>query len=199
MKTLHRLKLSLLALFLGGAVAFAAPGAMCEKNCVHSGKGVMCQKKNCTHKLNGTNCNQKSCMNKTNGAMCDKKSCLHKKGMKSRSLFLKNIRYTLKNLKISQSDWRDVKLAFASYKTDLKRINLVTPLKSLQNGKFDRKLFVNSHPVHQKISAQADLIETIFLILNSDQKKRFVMLMGASQHYFKLHPNMCNSSGKRCN
>ena len=220
MKSLHTLKLGFIALLLTAASAFACQGGMCAKG-AHSGKGVMCDKKACTHKMNGAMCDKKSCTHKMNGAMCDKKSCTHKMGqkkmspmqrlqqmrhhmsqkhaMKKRHFFLKNIHYTLKNLNISKSDWSDVKLAIASYKTDMKKLAMNTPIKSLQNGKFDRKIFLNTHPMQKKLAAQADLIETLFLILNKDQKKRFAMLMGASQRYYELHPNMCQSKAKSCN
>jgi len=230
MKTLHNIKLAIVALFLGGAVAFACPGSMCQKNdngamcakkdcklkmqgkmcdakgCKHPMQGTVCQSKGCSHKMGTGMCGTKACSAPKGGKMCDlkgmKKMCNTKpygRSMMPKAYFLKNLRYTLKNLKISKADWADVKLAFASYKTDLKKIDLNTPVKSLQNGKFDRKLFLNSHPAQKKLAAQADLIETIYLLLNADQKKRFPMLMGASQHYFKLHPSRCDQSDKSCN
>lgn len=230
MKTLQSIKLALFALFLGGAVAFACPGSMCQKD----GSGAMCLKKDCKQKMQAPMCDAKGCKHKMKGAICQNKECKHKMGagmmcgtkdglgaksgkmcahngmtnmchkqaggrsMMPKAYFLKNLRYTLKNLKLSKSDWADVKLAFASYKTDLKKIDLSTPVKSLQNGKFNRELFLNSHPTQKKLAAQADLIETIFLLLDAEQKKRFPMLMGASQHYFKLHPQRYNQGGMSC-
>ena len=224
MKNLNALKLGFVALLLSATSAFACPGSMCDKS-AHA-KGAICSKKDCSHKMNGTMCDKKGCSHKMKGAMCDKGNCSHKMNgamchKKGNALkmngtmchkngshkmsrkhaghhFLKNIHYTLKNLKISKSDWGDVKLAIASYKTGMKKLAMNTPVKSLQNGKFNRKVFFNSHPMQKKLAAQADLIETVFLLLNKDQKNRFAMLMGASQRYYELHPKMCQTKGKSC-
>lgn len=219
MKTLQSIKLGLFTLFLSTAVAYACPESMCQKG----NNGGMCAKKDCKQKMQGPMCDTKGCKHKMGADLCATKDCNGPKCQKMDSMkgmnnlnkmcnkaafnatmmpkayFLKNLRYTLKNLNLSKSDWADVKLAFASYKTDLKKIDFDTPVKSFQNGKFDRELFLNSHPNVKKMAAQADLIETIYLLLNAEQKKRFPMLMGASQHYFKLHPYRYNQNGKVCN
>lgn len=200
MKNLDALKLLFIGLLLSATSAFACPGAMCDKGAHH--KGGQCSKKDCSHKMNGAMCNKKGSTLKMSGAMCKKDNCSHKMGQKysmhAKHHFLKNIHYTLKNLNLSKSDWSDVKLAIASYKTGMKKLAMNTPIKSLQNGKFNRKVFINTHPMQKKLAAQAELIETIFLILNKEQKGRFAMLMGASQRYYELHPKMCASKGKSC-
>ena len=186
-------------------------GAMCTKGCSHKMKAGMCDSKGCSHKMNGAMC-KKGCSHKMKGSTCNSKECSHKmkglEGMRSqmgnkmcmtrKSHFLKNLHYTLKNLKLSKSDWSDVKLAINNYKMDMKKLDKGTPLKSVQNGKFDRKIFLNSHPLQKKLAFQADLLETVFLVLNKEQKSRFAMLMGASQYYCKLHPQGKKRSGKMC-
>ncbi|MDH5464753.1 MAG: hypothetical protein OEW60_03930 [Thiovulaceae bacterium] len=98
--------------------------------------------------------------------------------------FKGSIKYALKNLNLSKGDWGDVKIAFKSYNQQMRSIKWGMPIKSFDNGTFNKKLFLGTHPINQKLAAKADLLETIYLILNTEQKKKFQMLLGA--HQYKL-------------
>ena len=181
MQLLQYLKWLIIGLFLSSSVALA-----CQENGSKLKQCDIAHKKICEKSdvnTDKSHCNQK----KKHG--CHSKKCM----------FLNNLRYTLKHLKISESDWKDVKVAMRSYKDDIRKIQMVTPIKSIQGGKFNRKLFLDSHPMHKKLAAKADLIETIFLILDEKQKSKFAMLMGASQFHNSLHPRQndnCHSCHK---
>jgi len=71
------------------------------------------------------------------------------------------------------------------------------PIKSLDNGQFNKKVFLRDHPMNQRLAAKADLLETIYLILNKEQKKKFQMLMGAHQYKMQLN-NGAYCQGKQC-
>ncbi len=130
------------------------------------------------------------------------------KHSKQRGYFIRSIKYALSHLGLSQGEWNDVKIAMRSYYKDIKGLRAMTPLESLQNGKFDKKLFLSKHPMHQKMLAQAELLETIFLILNAEQRKRFVMLVGADQHFIRIREEQspdcknfpgCHNPQRMCN
>lgn len=140
---------------------------------------------------NNANCGLKTC-NKDGKKACNKEmkidgSMCHKKG-KHKGRFLGNIYYTLKNLGLAKSDWSDASIAIKAYKEDMRKLHIATPVRSIKKGKLDRKLFISSHPAQKKLIAQAELIETLLLVLNEDQRSRFAMLLGASQYQNKLHP-----------
>ncbi len=112
--------------------------------------------------------------------------------------FKSTIKYALKNLNLSKGDWGDVKIAFRSYNEQMRSIKYGIPLKSLENGQFNKKVFLSDHPLQQKLMAKAELLETIFLILNTEQKKKFQMLIGAHQYKMQLNGN-ANCQGNYCN
>ena len=118
--------------------------------------------------------------------------------------FIGNIKHALKSLPLAKEEWGDVRLAIASYKKSKHDIKRGTPLKALEGGKFNKELFIASHPLNKKILAKAELLETIYLILNDDQKKRFPMLLGANTYFGgqmcvnKGDGKVCPVDGKTC-
>ncbi len=191
MQIIKKFQWLIFGFMLSTVVAWACPGGCHHNMGGMKGQGGMCQTKACNSDGKGMMCNKGEGMKK----MCHtKQSCGHgHKGKKGK--FLRDLKYTLKNLNLSTSAWGDVKIAIRSYKADMRKLYIATPLQSIQNGKFDRKLFLSSHPMQKKLEAQADLLETVLLILDDKQKENFAMLMGASQYYNQLHPN----KGMGCN
>ena len=138
----------------------------------------MCKK----DKAQGKQCNKGQGNNYKQGKMCDKqanKSCDKRKWGGKGHQFMRNLYYTFKHLDLKKSDWSDIKIAMNSYRSDMRKIPMATPIKSIQGGKLDRKLFLSTHPMHKKLAAQADLLETILLVLNSDQKKEICYANGS--------------------
>jgi hypothetical protein len=89
----------------------------------------------------------------------------------------------------------DIKVAFALYKRDIKAIERSLNVKAFEGARFDKELFIKEHAYYKKLEAQVDLIDTIYLVLNHDQREELHRLMAAHEHYLALlrkeSPQLC--------
>ncbi len=80
----------------------------------------------------------------------------------------------------------DIKLALALYRRDLKAIDRGIDVSAFSNGKFDRERFVASHAGTRRVEAQAELFDTVYLILSNQEKVKLHQLMAGHMHYLEL-------------
>ncbi|MEA1920744.1 MAG: hypothetical protein U9N52_12955 [Campylobacterota bacterium] len=131
---------------------------------------------------------------------CGTHSC-HKKN----NGVLKTLTYALNIMELRQQP--DIKLAFAMYKRDVKAINRGLNIDAFKEARFDKEAFIKEHTLYKKLEAQVDLIDTIYIVLNHEQREELHRLMAAHQHYKALlrkeSPRLCAdksscSQKKRC-
>lgn len=112
---------------------------------------------------------------------------------------LDTLDYALELLKRDKDP--DVKLALATFKKKVQSLKRGVPVKAFENGKFDKKAFIDESYLTQKIQAQVDLFETLYGILDNAEKKQLHILMAAHQHYLKMlfkENNFGCKSGANC-
>jgi hypothetical protein len=112
---------------------------------------------------------------------------------------LDTLTYALGVMKLQ--DDPDIKAAIHSYKKSLRGMTYGVDMAAFKGGKFDKALYVDNSVHTKKAKAQADLFETVYLVLDEKQKVRLRQLMAAHQHYIftlkKENPCACKG-GKAC-
>jgi hypothetical protein len=187
MLAIHPIRLGLISLIMTATTAFACPN---DKNCDQKQKACTTKNKSCDKR------SQNSPMCHTAASdMLNKKSCHKNKHMKH-SRFLKHLKSTLQELKLNASQWSDIKLAFNIYKTDMRNLMIKSPKDSFKNASFNRQKYITKHPLQIKLNNQADLLETVFIILNDTQKKAFATTIENVQLSCKVP---ANNAKKSCN
>jgi hypothetical protein len=108
------------------------------------------------------------------------------------------ITYALDQMGIG--DNADIRTAIRLYKKDLRSLEPTIPTEAFQGGNFNPGAYALNSPDAKALKAQIDLIDTIYLILNDEQKKQFPALIGMYQHHMKFinSPKMCGNAKKGC-
>lgn len=119
------------------------------------------------------------------------KSC-HQKMYRPGST-LGTLKYALHIMQLN--DEPDIKVAIHGYKRTLMSLPRGMNTDAFKAGKFDKELYIKNSRKQQKLAAEIDLFETIYLVLDDKQKEELHRLMAAHQHYLSL--NNC-SSGQGC-
>jgi len=101
--------------------------------------------------------------------------------------------YALKLMELD--DEPDIKLALHGFKSSMRALERGVPVEAFKDGKFDKEAYVKNSYLTQKINAQIDLFETVYLVLNDEQKKQLHLYMAAHQHYLSL---LRKESGMGC-
>ncbi len=122
---------------------------------------------------------------------CEPKSCYAKPGG-----IVDALTYALDVMELRDNP--DIRLALALYRRDLKAIDRGVDVTAFRNGTFDRERFVATHSSTKKVEAQAELFETLYIILNQEEKTKLHRLMAAHLHYFELlskeSPQSCDTN-----
>lgn len=107
------------------------------------------------------------------------------------------ISYALEQMKLQ--DNADIRTAIRMYKKEVRSLSQMPaiPTVAFQGGSFNPGAYALNSPDAQMLKAQIDLFDTIFLILNDEQKKEFPVLIGIYQHHMKFtdcHGKCCGGS-----
>ncbi len=90
-------------------------------------------------------------------------------------------------------DNSDIRAAIRMYKKDMRSMQPEIPLEAFRNGNFDPDVYAKNATPAKALQAQVDLFDTIYLILNDEQKKEFPKLIRMYQHHMRFItvPPMC--------
>jgi hypothetical protein len=111
---------------------------------------------------------------------------------------LEPVSYALEQMKLE--DNADIRTAIRLYKKDLRTLTPSIPTEAFDGGHFSPGTYALNSPDAKALKAQIDLFDTIYLILNEEQKKQFPILIGVYQHHMKFinTPKMCGKGKKGC-
>jgi len=112
---------------------------------------------------------------------------------------VETIDYALSELKLQDNS--DIKLAIKLYKKEMRSLKPQIPTDAFEGGTFNPEAYAKSATPAKALQAQIDLFDTIYLVLNEEQKKEFPTLIGVYQHHmsFLQVPKMCGMTPKACN
>ena len=117
--------------------------------------------------------------------------CNHKQHAPSN--MLETLKYAL--IMMDLQDNSDIRTAITLYKRDMKAVDKGFNADAFKGGKFDPKVYRDTHAATKKIDAQIELFDTLYLILNEAQKKRLHQLMAGHLHYLNI---LAKESPKSC-
>lgn len=119
-------------------------------------------------------------------------------GCSGKTALLETITYAIDELGLA--DHGDIRTALALYKKEMRALKPHIPTEAFDNGKFDHEVYANNATPALALKAQSDLFETIYLVLNDEQKKAFPQLMGMYQHHMQYagSPKMCGPKAANC-
>lgn len=111
---------------------------------------------------------------------------------------LEPISYALEQMKLE--DNADIRTAIRLYKKDLRSLEPTIPTEAFDGGHFSPGTYALNSPDAKALKAQIDLFDTLYLILNDEQKKQFPLLIGMYQHHMKFvnSSKMCGTTKKGC-
>lgn len=114
------------------------------------------------------------------------------------SPFLETIGYSLEQMKLQ--DNADIRTAIRMYKKEVRPLSPSIPMEAFDGGHFNPGAYALNSSDAQILKAQIDLFDTLYLILNDEQKKQFPALMGMYQYHMKSlnSPKGCGSEKKGC-
>lgn len=141
-------------------------------------------------------CPQQPCDQKGQQCATKMQACHGKKDH-----YVAHIKGALKKLPLAQEHWDDVKMAVDGYRKTMQSIQKGLPLDALKNGAFDKEAFMRNHPMTKRLEAKAELLETIYLLLDDEQKKRLPMLLGAEAFFGGkggMCQNQCGDKAQKC-
>lgn len=117
---------------------------------------------------------------------------------KSTPPLIEPITYALDQM--GMRDNGDIRTALHLYKKEVRSLTPSIPTEAFQGGNFNPGAYALSSPDAKALKAQIDLFDTIYLILNDEQKKQFPTLIGMYQHHMQFinSPKMCGSEKKGC-
>lgn len=112
--------------------------------------------------------------------------------------FLETLHYSLEQLKLEDNS--DIKTAIRIYKKEVRSLEKTIPIEAFAGGNFNPGAYALGSADAQILKAQIDLFDTIYLILNDEQKKQLPVLIGMYQHHMKYvsNPKMCSTAKKGC-
>ena len=101
---------------------------------------------------------------------------------------------------MGMGDNGDIRTAIHLYKKEVRSLTPLIPTEAFQGGNFNPGAYALNSPDAKALKAQIDLFDTIYLVLNDEQKKQFPALIGMYQHHMKFitSPQMCDSAKKGC-
>ena len=112
---------------------------------------------------------------------------------------LETITYALNELGLADNG--DIRTAIRLYKKEMRTFKSKIPLDAFEGGQFRPDVYAKEAPPAYALQAQSDLFETIYLILNDEQKKEFPRLMGMYQHHMEfltLPRKLCGTAPGKC-
>ena len=117
-------------------------------------------------------------------------------GNRSPLPLIEPITYALDQM--GMGDNGDIRTAIHLYKKEVRTLTPSIPTEAFQGGNFNPGAYALNSPDAQALKAQIDLIDTIYLVLNDEQKKQFPTLIGIYQHHMKFAntTKMCGSAKK---
>jgi len=112
--------------------------------------------------------------------------------------FLETLHYSLEQMELEDNS--DIKTAIRMYKKDLRILENAIPVEAFAGGNFNPGAYALGSADAKILKAQIDLFDTIYLILNDEQKKQLPTLIGMYQHHMKFinTSKMCGSAKKGC-
>jgi hypothetical protein len=108
------------------------------------------------------------------------------------------ITYALDQMGIGDNS--DIRTALHLYKKEVRALSPSIPLEAFQGGNFNPGAYALNSSDAKVLKAQIDLFDTLYLILNDEQKKQFPTLIGIYQHHMKFTSSapMCKNEKKGC-
>ncbi len=124
-------------------------------------------------------------------------SCQNNCG-KNPSMFLETLHYSLEQLQLDDNS--DIRTAVGIYKKEVRSLEKTIPVEAFAGGNFNPGAYALGSADAKILKAQIDLFDTLYLILNNEQKKQLPVLMGMYQHHMKFinGPKMCGGTKKGC-
>lgn len=102
---------------------------------------------------------------------------------KEHTTLVETVTYALNELGLEENS--DIHTALRLYQKEMRSLSRKVPVEAFSDGKFHPGLYAQKAGSSQAVQAQIDLFETIYLILNDEQKKEFPKLMGMYQHHIQ--------------
>lgn len=101
---------------------------------------------------------------------------------------------------IGMEDNSDIRTAVHLYKKEVRSLTPSIPTEAFQGSNFNPGAYALNSPDAKALKAQIDLFDTIYLILNDEQKKQFPIFIGMYQHHIKFvnSSKMCTTQKKGC-
>lgn len=129
---------------------------------------------------------------------CGNPSDSCQKGHEASSAFVETLHYSLEQLQLDDNS--DIRTAVAMYKKEVQSLENAIPVEAFAGGNFNPGAYALGSADAKILKAQIDLFDTIYLILNNEQKKQLPVLMGMYQHHMKFinTPTMCSGTKKGC-
>ncbi len=114
------------------------------------------------------------------------------------SSFLETLHYSLEQMNLD--DNADIRTAVRMYKKEVRALEQTIPLEAFAGGNFNPGAYALGSADAKILKAQIDLFDTIYLILNDEQKKQLPQLIGLYQHHMQYlsNPKMCGNEKKGC-
>lgn len=97
---------------------------------------------------------------------------------------LETVTYALGELGLADNS--DVRTALKLYKKEMRTLKPRVPTDAFENGVFNAVVYARNASSTQALQAQIDLFDTLYLILNEEQKQKFPQLMGMYQHHMEF-------------
>ena len=109
------------------------------------------------------------------------------------------ITYALEEMGLGDNS--DVRTAIHLYKKEVRKLSPSIPTEAFAGGNFNPGAYALNSSDAKILKAQIDLFDTLYLILNDEQKKQFPTLIGIYQHHMKFTntSKMCAKMPKGCN
>jgi len=125
-------------------------------------------------------------------------SCNSEYNTHSTPALIEPITYALSQ--IGMEDNSDIRTAVHLYKKEVRSLTPSIPTEAFQGNNFNPGAYALNSPDAKALKAQIDLFDTIYLILNDEQKKQFPIFIGMYQHHIKFvnSSKMCTTQKKGC-
>lgn len=125
-------------------------------------------------------------------------SCGSRYSSHSTTPFIEPITYALDQMELGDNS--DIRTAIHLYKKEVRSLSSSIPIEAFAGGNFNPGAYALNSSDAKVLKAQIDLFDTIYLILNDEQKKQFPTLIGMYQHHMKFASSspMCKNEKKGC-
>lgn len=112
--------------------------------------------------------------------------------------FLEPIAYAVSHLGLE--DKGDIGIAIKNYRKTVSQLEYKIPAEAFGGGNFNAGAYAVNSSDAKKLEAQIDLIDTLYMVFNDDQKKMFPVLLGIYQHHsdFNRGKGGCNNAKGAC-